>query len=105
MTVVGAERKTWRDAARSALERRVDYQRRTESTKSSAMAVYAAGSKSCICHGAMGGVAHGRRVPKAHRGRPRGARFADAAADVSGRRESAIGPLAPRRETRLAAAK
>lgn len=34
------------------------------STKPSAMAVYAAGSKSCICHGAMGGVARDWRVPK-----------------------------------------
>lgn len=40
---------------------------KNELMKPSAMAVYVAGSKSCICHGAMGGVARDHRVPKTSR--------------------------------------
>lgn len=51
------------------------------------MAVYAAGSKSCICHGAMGGVARGRRVPKARRARPRGRAIGSRSTNAIGGRE------------------
>lgn len=37
---------------------------RNRPTRPSVMAVYATGSKSCICHGAMGGVARDWRVPE-----------------------------------------
>lgn len=72
--------RTWRDVARDQQHSNSAWTPpdSTESTKPSAMAVYAAGSKSCICHDAMGGVARGRRVPKASRRRPRGARFENA---------------------------
>lgn len=60
----GGRRAGRRMMRRPTLERCEDTAMRNGPTRPSVMAVYVTGSKSCICHGAMGGVARDWRVPE-----------------------------------------